>query len=236
MLVIISPRNNQPLALAQNVSLNESFSVVIQLTHEDIDGDIVTFLINKLPTNGKLTQVDEKDKDFDVMSTPGLLTNVKGRVRYTPLKDTCGMGLDEFTFNVSDKELTSLAAIITLNVHCLPGAHIVSDALFYVFFAIAILLAVISIGFIVVVGVLKDKQVRNTSILSLCILKHYVLQEATVARPMLLIMLIGFVLSLASVYFFAGPLTDAFCQLRVWLLSLGFASIIGYVYTTRQNE
>lgn len=231
MLVIISPRNNQPLALAQNVSLNESFSVVIQLTHEDIDGDTVTYLVNKLPSNGKLTQVDEKDKDFDVMSTPGLLTNVRGRIRYTPPKDTCGMGLDVFTFNVSDKELTSPAAIITLNVYCLPGAHIVSDALFYVFFAIAILLAVFSIGFIVAIGVLKDEQVRNTSILSACILKHYLLQEVTVARPMLLIiMLIGFVLCLASVYFFAGPLTDAFCQLRVWLLSLGFASIIGYVY------
>lgn len=149
-----------PLALAQNVSLNESFSVVVQLTHEDIDGDTVTYLINTLPANGWLTQVDEKDNNIDEMTAPGLLTNSKGRVRYTPPKDTCGMGLDVFTFNVSDKELTSPAAIITLNVYCLPGAHIVSDVLFYVFFAIAILLAVISIGFIVVVGVLKDKQVR----------------------------------------------------------------------------
>jgi gamma-aminobutyric acid type B receptor len=32
------------------------------------------------------------------------------------------------------------------------------------------------------------------------------------------------------VYFFAGPLTDAFCHLRVWLLSLGFALIIGTMF------
>jgi hypothetical protein len=160
--VIITPRNNPPLALAQNVSLNESFSVVVQLTHEDIDGDVVTYLINKLPENGgSLTQVDEKDNNLEEILKPGLLSNSRGRVRYSPPKDTCGMGLDVFTFNVSDKDYTSLAATITLNVYCLPGAHIVSDALFYVFFAIAILLAVVSIGFIVVVGVFKEKQVRK---------------------------------------------------------------------------
>lgn len=46
---------------------------------------------------------------------------------------------------------------------------------------------------------------------------------------LLIIMLTGFVLCLVAVYFFAGPLTDVFCHLRVWLLSLGFALIIGYV-------
>lgn len=141
------------------MSLNESFSVVVQLTHEDIDGDTVTYLINTLPTNGFLTQVDEKDNDLEKIVTPGRL-NLRGRVRYTPPADTCGMELDQFTFIVSDKESTSAPATITLNVYCLPGAHIVSDVLFYVFFAIAILLAVVSVGFIVVVGILKDKPVR----------------------------------------------------------------------------
>lgn len=49
---------------------------------------------------------------------------------------------------------------------------------------------------------------------------------------LLIIMCVGFLLCLASVYFFAGPLTDTFCHLRVWLLSLGFALIIGYVAVT----
>jgi len=142
------------------VSLNESFSIVVQLTHQDVDGDAVTYLIDNLPEHGQLTQVDEKDNDLDTMTTPSVLINSKGRVRYTPPKGTCGLGLDVFTFNVSDKELTSPAATITLDVYCMPGAHVVSDVLFYVFFGVAILLGAISIAFIVVVGVLKDKQVR----------------------------------------------------------------------------
>lgn len=161
VLVIITPRNNQPVALAQNVSLDENFSAVIQLTSEDIDGDAVTYLINTLPTNGFLNQVDEKDNNLEEITKIGLLSNSRGRVRYSPPEDTCGMALDVFTFNVSDKELTSQAATITLNVYCLPGAHIISDVLFWVFFAIAILLGVISIAFIVIVGVFKEKQVSS---------------------------------------------------------------------------
>jgi VCBS repeat-containing protein len=87
--------NTAPTANGQSVSTGEDTPLPIVLTGSDPEGSPLTFSIAMAPANGSLS------------GTPPLVT-------YTP--DADFNGLDSFTFTVSDGDLTSLPATVSITV------------------------------------------------------------------------------------------------------------------------
>jgi hypothetical protein len=85
--------NNPPIANPQSLTTNEDTAILITLTGSDIDGNIATYTIASLPSNGDLW-----DGSTQIIATPtNLNTNT---VEYRP--DTGYSGTDSFTFTVTD--------------------------------------------------------------------------------------------------------------------------------------
>ncbi|GEP43499.1 Ig-like domain-containing protein [Brevifollis gellanilyticus] len=91
----VAPRNDAPVALAQEVTTQEDTAVPFVITGTDIDGDVLTYAIVTQPAHGTLS---------------GTAPNLT----YTPAADFNGS--DSFTFTVADAELTSPPAAVTLVV------------------------------------------------------------------------------------------------------------------------
>ncbi|WP_395377680.1 Ig-like domain-containing protein [Marinicella sp. W31] len=91
----IASVNDQPIADAQNVNVNEDDSVNITLTGSDIDGDGLTFVIDSGPANGSLSG-----------TPPNLI--------YAP--DAGFNGSDSFTFLANDGALDSVAATVNITI------------------------------------------------------------------------------------------------------------------------
>jgi len=87
--------NNAPVANAQSLSVAQDASVSILLTGSDADGDTLSFNFAALPANGS------------VSGTPPNLTYVPG---------SNFVGVDSFTFTVSDGTVTSSQATVTITV------------------------------------------------------------------------------------------------------------------------
>lgn len=93
--IVITPVNSAPTAVAQTVSVAEDASVSIRLVGQDADGDALTYVLGRLPSNGTLS------------GTPP-------NVIYTP--STNYAGADSFEFTVRDGATTSAAGLVSLTV------------------------------------------------------------------------------------------------------------------------
>jgi large repetitive protein len=105
VVIEVTPVNDVPVANSQAVSTPEDVPVAISLTGFDVDGDPLTFALGTMPAHGTLSG-----------SAPDLL--------YTPEADF--NGTDSFTFWVSDGELTSSPATVSITiipVNDAPIAH-----------------------------------------------------------------------------------------------------------------
>ncbi|MBL9135107.1 MAG: tandem-95 repeat protein [Verrucomicrobiales bacterium] len=87
--------NDRPVATPSSKTLNEDASVAVTLAGTDVEGSTLSYAISSPPANGALS------------GTPPNLT-------YTPSQDFDGT--DTFEFTASDGQLTSLPALVTLNV------------------------------------------------------------------------------------------------------------------------
>ncbi|GEL73251.1 Ig-like domain-containing protein [Myxococcus virescens] len=109
--ITVRPWNDVPLALAQSASLDQDTSVDLMLEGLDVDGDPLTFHIDRAPAHGTLS---------------GTAPNV----RYTPAPGY--RGPDTFTFRVRDGEWSSESATVSLSVRAVnvaPVAHAQSATL-----------------------------------------------------------------------------------------------------------
>ena len=95
VITSLAPPNAPPTATAQSVTGNEDSPQTITLAGSDPEGDALTYALATNPSNGTST----------------LSGNV---VTYTP--STNYNGSDNFTFTVSDGELTSSAATVTITI------------------------------------------------------------------------------------------------------------------------
>jgi VCBS repeat-containing protein len=101
--LIVTPVNDQPIAEAQAVNLDEDTPTPITLRGTDVDGDTLTFFIVTPTTNGTLSG-----------TAPNFI--------YAPA--TNFSGVDYFTFGVNDGTTNSLTAAITLTIHPVNDAPV----------------------------------------------------------------------------------------------------------------
>ncbi len=106
VVITVSAVNTAPVANAQEVSTEEDTPVTITLTGSDPEGDALTFIILGQPSKGGLGAVDQGT----------------GKVVYTP--NANANGPDSFTFVVSDGELASAPATVTVNLGVVNDAPV----------------------------------------------------------------------------------------------------------------
>lgn len=94
--ITVTPVNDPPVAVSQNVPYDLNTPKAITLTGLDIDGDALTFAVVTQPANGSLS-------------------GVPPNITYTP--DTDYAGSDSFTFTANDGAIDSPAGVITLNLN-----------------------------------------------------------------------------------------------------------------------
>ena len=92
--ISVAPVNDAPLAEPQAVSVNEDSTVAITLTGSDVDGDVLTYSVTG-PANGDLSG-----------TAPNLIYRPKANY----------FGRDGFSFQVSDGQLASAAATVSITV------------------------------------------------------------------------------------------------------------------------
>ena len=91
--ITISPVNDKPVAIAQNVVVTEQTLFPITLNGSDLDGDELTYSIVDMPANGNAVLVGNK-------------------LNYTSTSDTAIS--DSFTFKVNDSKLDSSKATVSI--------------------------------------------------------------------------------------------------------------------------
>jgi len=104
--ITVEAVNDQPVATAQELSLNEDSSLAIVLSGVDSDGDVLTYAVVDSPNNGVLSG-----------SAPNLL--------YTPNANF--NGADQFTFKVNDGVLESVEVEVKITVVAVNDAPVFVD-------------------------------------------------------------------------------------------------------------
>ncbi|WP_420589031.1 Ig-like domain-containing protein [Bacterioplanoides sp.] len=104
--IIITPVNDAPRAIAQEVTTNEDTRLSITLAGSDIDGDNLTFEIVNAPTNG-------------------VLTGTAPDMTYTPNADINGS--DSFTFKVTDGAADSQTATVNITINAVNDNPIANN-------------------------------------------------------------------------------------------------------------
>ncbi len=108
MTIQVAPVNDAPTALAQSVTLLEDSPLLVRLTGQDVDEDVLTYAITRQPGKGTLS------------GTPPNVT-------YTP--NTNSFGTDTFEFTVRDGAVTSASALVTLVVTPVNDAPVATSRL-----------------------------------------------------------------------------------------------------------
>ena len=98
--------NQPPLAIDFSSETDEDTSVPVILTAIDLDGDILTYIIDTPPNNGTLT-----GSGFNLIYTPGPGFN----------------GVDQFIYRANDGSVNSNFAAVTITVHAINDAPIAQD-------------------------------------------------------------------------------------------------------------
>jgi len=100
--IVSTNGNATPLAASQNLTVAQGTALSIVLAGSDVDGDTLSFEIADQPANGILSG-----------ALPG--------VSYTPENNF--VGVDSFTFTVSDGSATSSTATVSINVTAPPPSN-----------------------------------------------------------------------------------------------------------------
>ncbi len=101
--ITVTGVNDAPVAFGQSVAVNEDAAVLITLTGTDVDGDALTYGVASDPSQGTLA-------------------GSGAEWTYTPAADY--NGADSFTFQVSDGELVSAAAVVQITVDAVNDAPV----------------------------------------------------------------------------------------------------------------
>jgi PKD repeat protein len=109
--VFVEPVNDAPMAYDANLYVMEDRSVSSILRASDIDHDELTINLVNLPEHGALTLSDQVFGQFD----------------YMPYENYAGM--DQFTFTVSDNQLSSQTAQVIIYITPVNDAPVMSDIL-----------------------------------------------------------------------------------------------------------
>ena len=99
--ITVAPVNDDPVADAISVTVDEDGSASVTLTGSDVDGDTLSFNVLSQPTNGTLS---------------GTAPNLT----YTPNPDF--QGTDSFTFEVSDGTTTSATETVSITITSIDDA------------------------------------------------------------------------------------------------------------------
>jgi len=102
-------QNNAPVASNQTVSTDKNKDVDITLVATDADGDVLTYIIKSLPTNGTL-----KNGSTVISASDLPLALSSSSVKYTPNSNWSGS--DSFTFVARDLSISAFAAANGLTV------------------------------------------------------------------------------------------------------------------------
>ena len=111
--ITVSPKNDAPVAFAQNKNTTVNTPVMITLTASDIDGNCLTFV---------LPGVGRPDLAAPLHGALGALTAAtctSAQVQYTPASGFTGS--DAFTFKVNDGSLDSLVVTVGITVTTTPA-------------------------------------------------------------------------------------------------------------------
>jgi hypothetical protein len=115
--------NQAPSAVSHSTFTTAGGSVDITLTATDDGADPLSFIIDSLPDDGTLTDVNNGNTVLNTI--PYTLAGNSAVVRYTN-NGTCGFG--HFIFYVSDGDLTSDAGSISLIVQC--GQVVITEIMY----------------------------------------------------------------------------------------------------------
>ena len=102
----VNPVNDAPVADAQSYVVNEDDSVSITLAGSDIDGDVLTYVLDSQPSNGSLTGAGDS-------------------YTYTPNADFSGS--DAFTYHVNDGAVDSAVVTVSITVNSSNDAPSAND-------------------------------------------------------------------------------------------------------------
>ncbi|WP_342382052.1 Ig-like domain-containing protein [Myxococcus stipitatus] len=101
--ILVAPVNDAPVAQGQSASLDQDTGVDLVLSGGDVDGDVLTFQVDRAPAHGTLSGV-----------APNL--------RYVPAARYHGD--DDFTFRVHDGQAWSSPAVVRLDVRFVNSAPV----------------------------------------------------------------------------------------------------------------
>ena len=121
--ITISPINHRPVANGQVVATDEDAAVAVTLTGSDPDNDPLTFALGIQPAHGALS------------GTAPALT-------YTPAANF--NGADSFTFTVSDGQLISASATVTITINPVNDAPLAINDIAYTAANTAVTIAVLA--------------------------------------------------------------------------------------------
>jgi hypothetical protein len=125
-----------------------------------------------------------------------------GRVVYVPNPDSCSENYDFFKFAVTDGTSGSNDTLVFINVFCGPGRHLYSTATQVVISTLTGLAILICIGVAIWIIFMRRKLRGEKSVF-------------------LVLMLLGFMISLSYNFFMLTPMTDALCGFHTWWTSFG---------------
>jgi len=119
----LPPGNSAPVGDSQTVSTLRDVPIDITLTGSDIDGDELIFLLESFPSHGNLTgsltstgdDAQRQTITSDSLTNEESLTRIAPDLLYTP--DPGFIGVDSFTFRVTDGEFICECATVTIYVN-----------------------------------------------------------------------------------------------------------------------
>eukprot|EP01127_Copromyxa_protea_P019710 TRINITY_DN6457_c0_g1_i1.p1 TRINITY_DN6457_c0_g1~~TRINITY_DN6457_c0_g1_i1.p1 ORF type:complete len:1506 (-),score=233.62 TRINITY_DN6457_c0_g1_i1:200-4717(-) len=201
--VLITQVQMSPESINFTVNATENEQNTIALKSIDLDeGDVLVYVIQNLPQRGTLYRADFQNSATRGPAIEPSSGFLGGRVVYVPDPSSCGMFNDHFSYTVSDGITSSEESKVTINVFCEPGRHIFPTPVILVicvFTALAIITCAILISWVVY----NRKKLRG---------------EKSV---FLVIMLVGFMISLSYNFFQFAPLNDAICAFQTWFTAFG---------------
>ncbi len=125
----VQPVNDRPIAVAATVSTPELTDVLITLGGNDVDGDGLSAILRSLPTHGSLYQTtDGATRAAAITAADTVVTDALHRVIYVPGAGA-GVGFDAFAFVLSDGQLESSPATITLDVTATISPRVIASSI-----------------------------------------------------------------------------------------------------------
>jgi len=126
--VTVQPVNDRPTAASATVTTPELTDILITLNGSDIDGDTLAAIVQSLPAHGTLYQTSDGTTRGAVVTAGATVTDAQRRVIYAPAPGA-GTAFDAFSFVLSDGQLQSAAATVTIDVTATISPHVVASSI-----------------------------------------------------------------------------------------------------------